>query len=165
FTDPKRGEELVAQGLRDAPDLPLVHATASQLALARSDLPRALAEAQRAVELGPEDQPSWVQLGTVHQARIRERQQRGQRPSSEMFESAIAAFERVDQLAGGHVRAQVERARTLGVWGRRDEARAAYQAAIEPAQRQKNEIDVVAPPMAPHDYPPAGPDNRHRRPP
>src|SRR5262249_60737906 len=70
FSDPKRAEDLVAQGLRDAPDLPLVHATASQLALVRSDLARALAEAERAVELGPEDQPSWVQLGTVHQARI-----------------------------------------------------------------------------------------------
>ena len=152
FSDPKRAEELVAQGQREAPDLPLVHTTASQLALARSDTGRALEEAQRAVALGPEDEASWVQLGTVHQARIRERQQRGRRPTPEMFESAIAAFGRVDQLAGGHVRAQVERARTLGVWGRRDEAAAGYKAAIELAVRQKNPLDTVAAATALDDY-------------
>ena len=163
FSDPKHAEELVERGLRDAPELPVVHATASQLALVRSDTARALEEAQRAVELGPEDQPSWVQLGTVHQARIRERQQRGRRPSREMFEAAVAAFERVDQLAGGHVRAQVERARTLGVWGRRDEARAAYEGAIELAQQRKNAIDVVAAATALDDYARELHDNDLRR--
>ena len=163
FSDAKRAEELVEQGLREAPDLPLVHSTASQLALVRADTARALEEAQRAVELGPEDQPSWVQLGTVHQGRIRERQQRGKRPTPEMFESAIAAFERVDQLAGGHVRAQLERARTLGVWGRRDEARAAYQAAIELAQSRKNPIDVVAAATALDDYAREAHDSELRR--
>jgi tetratricopeptide (TPR) repeat protein len=163
FSDPKRAEELIAQGQREAPDLPLVHATASQLALAHSDTGRALEEAQRAVDLGPEDQGAWVQLGTVHQARIRERQQRGRRPTQEMFESAIAAFERVDQLADGHVRAQVERARTLGVWGRRDEAAAAYKAAIELAVRRKNPVDTVAAATALDDYARELHDNDLRR--
>ncbi len=144
FTDPKRARELVEMGLERAPELPVVHVTASQLALAEGATKRALAAAQRAVELGPEDPAAWVQLGTVHQARIRESQQRRRRPTPEMFESAIAAFERLDQLEGGHPRAQVERARTLGVWGRHEEAVAGYKAAIELAIRKHNPVDAAA---------------------
>jgi tetratricopeptide (TPR) repeat protein len=144
FQDPKRAEELVERGLREAPDLPAVHVTASQLALAQGSTKRALAAAERAVELGPEDPTALVQLGTVHQARIREAQQRRRRATPEMFESAIAAFERLDRLEGGHPRAQVERARTLGVWGRHAEAVDGYKAAIELAVSRGRLVDAVA---------------------
>jgi tetratricopeptide (TPR) repeat protein len=144
FHDAERARELVELGLREAPELPAVHVTASQLALAQGNTRRAREAAERAVELGPEDPAALVQLGTAHQARIRERQQRGLRPTPEMFESAIAAFERLDRLSGGHPRAQVERARTLGVWGRQAEAVDGYKAAIELALRQGRPIDAAA---------------------
>jgi tetratricopeptide (TPR) repeat protein len=115
------------------------------------------------VELGPEDPVALVQLGTVHQARIRESQQRGRRPTPEMFESAIAAFERLDRLEGGHARAQVERARTLGVWGRHAEAVDAYKAAIELAVRQGRPVDAVAAGEALAEYARQRGDNELRR--
>jgi tetratricopeptide (TPR) repeat protein len=144
FSDPVRAHELVVRGLREAPDLALVHVAGSQLALAQGRTRRALAEARRAVQLAPEDDAAWVQLGTVQQARIRERQRRGRAPTSEMFESAIAAFERVDRLRGGDPRALVERARTLGAWGRHAEAVAAYKAAIELAILKGSALDAAA---------------------
>jgi tetratricopeptide (TPR) repeat protein len=144
FHDAERARELVERGLREAPELPAVHVTASQLALAQGRTRRALAAAERAVELAPEDPAALVQLGTVHQARIRESQQRRRPPTDEMFESAIAAFERLDRISGGHPRAQVERARTLGVWGRHAEAIDAYKAAIELALRQGRPLDAAA---------------------
>jgi predicted Zn-dependent protease len=115
------------------------------------------------VELGPEDPSAWVQLGTVHQARIRESQQRKRRPEPEMFESAIAAFERLDQLEGGHPRAQMERARTLGVWGRHDEAVAGYKAAIELAVRHQSPVDLAAAGEALDSYARGRRDNDLRR--
>jgi len=163
FHEPKRARELVEQGLRDAPELPVVHMTASQLALAAGNTRRALEAAERAVELDPEDTAAWVQLGTVHQARIRESQQRRRRPAPEIFEAAIAAFERVAQLEGGHVRAQVERARTLGVWGRHDDAVAGYKGAIELAVRKGNAIDAAAAGAALDSYARERRDNDLRR--
>jgi tetratricopeptide (TPR) repeat protein len=144
FADARRARELVERALRDAPELPLVHVTASQLHLAQGRTQAALAEAERGVELAPEDPSALVQLGTVHQARIRDSQRRRRPPDPEIFESAIAAFERLDRVSGGNVRAQVERARTLGVWGRHDEAVAAYKAAIELARQRGLAVDVVA---------------------
>jgi tetratricopeptide (TPR) repeat protein len=163
FHDAKRAGELVARGLQDAPELPVVHVTASQLALAQGSTARALAAAERAVELGPEDPTVWVQLGTVHQARIRESQQRKRRPEPEIFEAAIAAFEHLDRLEGGHPRAQIERARTLGVWGRHDEAVAGYKAAIELAVRNGNPIDSAAAGEALDSYARGRRDNDLRR--
>jgi tetratricopeptide (TPR) repeat protein len=163
FHDPKRARELVDLGLEQAPDLPAVHVTASQLALAQGSTRRALAAAERAVELDPEDPAAWVQLGTVHQARIRESQQRKRRPAPEIFEAAIAAFERFDQLEGGHPRAQVERARTLGVWGRHEDAVAGYKAAIELAVRRQSPVDAAAAGEALDSYARERRDNELRR--
>ncbi len=163
FHDAKRARELVERGLREAPELPVVHVTASQLALAQGNPTRALAAAERAVEFAPEDPAALVQLGTVHQARIRESQQRGRRPTPEMFESAIAAFERLDRLEGGHPRAQVERARTLGVWGRHAEAVEGYKGAIELALRQGRPVDAAAAGEALAGYARQRADNELRR--
>lgn len=163
FSDQARAAELVESALRDAPDVAIVHVTASQLALARGDTASALEAARRATELGPEDEAAWVQLGSVHQARIRESQQRRRRPTPEMFEAAIAAFERVDQMKGGHPRAQVERARTLGVWGRHEEAAAGYRAAIELSRSRGNAVDALAAALAFDDYARERRDNALRR--
>jgi len=144
FHDVDRARELVEIGLREAPELAVVHVTASQLALAEGSTRRAVEAAQRAVELAPDDPAALVQLGTVHQARIRESQQRRRPPTPEMFQSAIDAFERLDRVSGGHPRAQVERARTLGVWGRHAEAIDGYKAAIELALTQGKPVDAAA---------------------
>jgi tetratricopeptide (TPR) repeat protein len=144
FQDPKRARELVNIGLREAPDLPLVHVTASQLALAQGRTQAALVEAERAAELGPEDPGPLVQLGAVHQARIRESQRRRQRPPDDAFEAAIAVFEKLDRLAEGSPRARMERARTLGAWGRHAEAVAGYEAAIDLAVERGLVAEAVA---------------------
>jgi len=163
FSDPQRAAELVETALRERPDVAIVHVTASQLALARADTAGALEAARRATELDPDDETAWVQLGSVHQARIRESQQRRRRPAPEIFEAAIEAFERVDRMKGGHPRAQVERARTLGVWGRHEEAAAGYRAAIELARQRGNAIDAVAAALAFDDYARERRDNALRR--
>jgi tetratricopeptide (TPR) repeat protein len=163
FSDQKRAAELVETALRERPDVAIVHVTASQLALARGDTAAALEAARRATELGPDDEATWVQLGSVHQARIRESQQRRRRPAPEVFEAAIEAFERVDRMKGGHPRAQVERARTLGVWGRHEEAAAGYRAAIELARSRGNAVDAVAAALAFDDYARERRDNALRR--
>jgi tetratricopeptide (TPR) repeat protein len=144
FHDRERARQLVQRGLGEAPDLPLVHVTASQLALAQGNTRRALTAVQRAEQLAPEDPTVLVQLGTVHQARIHETRRRGGRPTEEMFESAIGAFERLDRLEGGSPRAQIERARTLGAWGRHAEAVQAYKGAIELAVGKGRPDDAVA---------------------
>ncbi len=163
FHDSARARDLVQRGLREAPDLPLVHVTASQLALAQGDTRRALAAAQRAEQLAPEDPTVLVQLGTVHQARIQQSRRRGRRPEPEIFESAIAAFERLDRLEGGSPRAQVERARTLAAWGRHAEAVDAFKGAIELAVRQGRPADAAAAGEALDAYARGRRDNELRR--
>jgi tetratricopeptide (TPR) repeat protein len=134
--DPKRARELIELGLQRAPDRPNVQQQRAFVALARGDLPEALAAAQRAVELDPESGARWSQLGKVHQARILKHQLEGKPVPAELFQAALDAFARADALAQGDARAQAESARVLAAWpGRGEEAQAGHRAALETAKR------------------------------
>ena len=137
FGDPKRARELVQRGLERAPDRTDVQLTRAHVALASGDVEEALLAAERATQLEPASSASWAQLGKVHQARIRKHQIEGTIAPPEVFQAALDAYARVDQIENGDVRAQVERARILAVReGHRGEALAAHRAALEVAKRR-----------------------------
>ena len=135
FDDPKRARELVQLGLERAPQHANVHRQRAYVALARGDVDEALLAAQRAVELEPESSACWLELGMVHQAHIRKQQLKGAPAAPEVYQAALDAFARADGIAKGDARAQVESARVLASWpGHREQALAAYRAAIETAK-------------------------------
>ena len=132
FGDPKRARELVQLGLERAPDRSDVQLTRAHVALASGDLEEAQARRRSAPSSSsPSRARAWAQLGKVHQARIRKHQIAGEIAPPEVFQAALDAFARVDQIEKGDAHAQVERARILAAWaGHRDEALAAHRAAI-----------------------------------
>jgi len=143
FQDPKRARELLRRGLREAPELAVVQRTRAHLAIVTGDTRTALEAAKKAVAIDPEDVANWVELGSVHQARIVERQKKRLPPRKAIFEDALAAFDRVDELKGGFPRARLEKARVFGAWPRhRAEAKATYQDALALAKRQESPLEI-----------------------
>jgi tetratricopeptide (TPR) repeat protein len=122
------------------PDDPRVRRTESALALVRGDASAALAAARAALDLAPDDADSWAQLGSAHMGRIREARARGAEPADALYEEAIAAFDKVDALEGGHVGARLEKAHVYGSWRNHGaDAVAAYRSAIALAQERDNQ--------------------------
>ncbi len=144
--DRARGGELLAKAEAVAPDSAPVFRARSELALLDRDPDAAIAAARRAAELAPEDPESHVQLGRVHQLRIREQQALGRAADAALLQPALAAFERADQLGKGNVSLRLERARLYASWPGHDaEARAAYEDAIGLAQQQgAADLQIVA---------------------
>jgi tetratricopeptide (TPR) repeat protein len=147
FKNPTRAHELLQRGLREAPELVVVQRARAYLAVVDGDTRTALAAAEKAIAIDPEDVASWAELASVHLARILERQKKRLPPRNEIFEDALAALDRVDQLKGGSVRARLEKARVFKLWPRhRAEARATYEDALALAKSQKSpgEIRIAA---------------------
>jgi tetratricopeptide (TPR) repeat protein len=147
FSDPERADEIIAEGLSRAPDDPLVHVTRSERALTKNDTSEALAAILTAVELNASDIDIWIQLGRVHQARIREiRLIENGTPDDSIFEAAIEAFEKGDEITeGGHVGARIERARVYASWrAHMDEAEAAYRYAIDLALEHADADEILS---------------------
>ena len=136
FDDPKRARALVQLGLERAPDQPNVQRQRAYVALARGDVEEAQQAAERAVELEPESSARWSELGRVHQARIRKHQLEKTPAPAEVYQAALDAFARADDIAKGDARAQVESARVFSTWpGHWEQALAVHRAAIETAKR------------------------------
>jgi tetratricopeptide (TPR) repeat protein len=164
FEDRKRARELIELALERAPDEPNVHQQRAYVALARGDLPEALAAAQRAVELDPESSARWTQLGKVQQARILKHQLEGTQVPPELYQAALDAFAKADALAQGDARAQAESARVLAAWpGHRDQALAGYRGAIETAKRAADPEARIFAAKAFDDYARGQRDNALRR--
>lgn len=107
-----------------------VHMAGVNLALAESDVPEALVAALTAAELAPEEPEVHLQLGLVHQARIRQRQMEKQEVADALFEDALQAFERARELASDaedpatqslRLRAWVEEVKVQARWPGHDE--------------------------------------------
>ncbi|MBW2288292.1 MAG: tetratricopeptide repeat protein [Deltaproteobacteria bacterium] len=128
------------------PEAGVVYGAEAELLLYRNDPETALAAAQRAVELAPEDGELWLQLGRVHQGRIRMKQLLKKPVDREIRHEAIAAFEKADELSGGSVGARLERARMLSQNKQsRDAAQDAYIEAVELAKEQgKPDVHFMA---------------------
>jgi tetratricopeptide (TPR) repeat protein len=135
-TAPQRAEQLIARALAAHPDDARVHRSESRLAAKLGRTTRALAAAEKGLELAPDDPDSWSQLGSAHLALAKEQIQAGA-PNPETFEAGLDAFQKVDDMTGGHVGARLERARLLGRWpGHHDEAVRTYRSAIALAKEQ-----------------------------
>jgi tetratricopeptide (TPR) repeat protein len=136
---PQVARRILQRVKAEHPDDPRVHRTESALALVRGDPTAALAAARAALDLDPDDPDSWAQLGSAHKGRIREARARGAEPADALYEEAIAAFDKVDELEGGHVGARLEKAHVYGSWrNHSDDAVAAYRSAIALAQQRDN---------------------------
>jgi tetratricopeptide (TPR) repeat protein len=132
-TDLKRADAIIQTALELAPDDPRVHRRHAEFALVLSDTEKGLDAALIAIELAPDDPTNYLALGSVYQAKLREQQLAGEQPSEELYRSALDAFERAD-AGEASLQARIQRARTLGSWsGHREEAQAAFQAALERA--------------------------------
>jgi tetratricopeptide (TPR) repeat protein len=132
FSDPERADAIIQEGLRKAPDNPIVHVTRSERALTKNDTREALAAALTAVELNRSNPQYLMQVGRVHEARIREARLIARvTPDESIYQAAIEAFEKADEVSGGSVLAQLERARVLATWkGHVEEAEEAYRNAV-----------------------------------
>jgi tetratricopeptide (TPR) repeat protein len=136
-SDRARADALVAEALARSPEKPIVHRTVSELALLDGRAADAEAAARRALELGPQDPESWLQLGRAGQGLIRADQERRRTTEPRVFADAVAAFERADALRGGDVGARLERARVLQSWpGHVQEARDGFLSALELVRAQ-----------------------------
>lgn len=147
LSDPQRVDEIIEASLLRAPDDPLVHLGRSERALTQRDTREALAAALTAVELAGNQPNVWIQVGRVHQARIREARLIDEIvPDDSIFEAAIAAFEKSDELEeGGYVGALVERARVYGTWeGHGNQAEQAYRDAVALAEEGGDPDMIVA---------------------
>ena len=138
--DLERAAEIGRLALELAPDDPRVYQKRAQLALVGGSTDRALDAALTAIELSPDHPESHLALGSVYQAKIREHRLADEEVPEELYRSAIEAFERADS-GGMSVQALIERARTLASWpGHREEANAAFQAALERAVELEDQI-------------------------
>ncbi|MDJ0864608.1 MAG: tetratricopeptide repeat protein [Myxococcota bacterium] len=135
FDDTERAEQLITRALELEPANALGHVRRSELALAQGDADAALEAALTAIEVDPDDPLGHSQLGFVHQARIRESRLSRETPPDELFEAALAAFRRADELLGGGPNVRVETARVYATWpGHREEAYQAYRDAFDIAK-------------------------------
>lgn len=143
-TAPRRANQILAQAKARFPDDPQVHRGESKIAVAERDPERALAAARRAVELAPDDQENWIQLGAAWASRIRDLHRKKLPDDPETFEAGIAAYRKVDDLAGGHVGARVEIARLQGQWtGHEQEAPDSFRSAIALAKQNDDDASVA----------------------
>jgi tetratricopeptide (TPR) repeat protein len=150
---PQLAQRLLQSVKRQHPDDPRVHRTESALALVRGDPAAALAAARAALELAPDDAESWTQLGSAHKGRIRETRARGGDPADALYEEAIAAFDRVDELESGHVGARLEKAHVYGSWKDHSaDAIVAYRSAIALARQRENREHWLGAALAMEEY-------------
>lgn len=150
---PQLAQRILLRVKQHHPDDPRVHRTESALALVRGDPAAALAAARAALDLAPDDAESWTQLGSAHKGRIREARARGGDPADALYEEAIAAFDRVDELENGHVGARLEKARVYGSWKNHSaDAVAAYHSAIGLARQRDNREHWLGAALAMEEY-------------
>lgn len=135
--DTKRAEELVKDALQREPQNPLVHLRRAEIALVRADTQEALAAAKTAIELDPKDGIHQMTLGIVHEARIREIRVKKGTPTEDLFQQALDAFKRSDELYGGSVNARLQLGKVYASWGNHDrEASEALRGAVEIANQK-----------------------------
>jgi tetratricopeptide (TPR) repeat protein len=133
-------ETVIETAVQRHPDAAAIHSTQAELFLYRNDPERALAAAVKATELDPDDVGAWMQLGRVHEGRLRMAELKKERPQKGIRQAGISAFARADELAGGLVQARVERARLLGLRKTaRAEAMDAFVDAVELAEEQDDD--------------------------
>lgn len=128
FQDTPRAEQIVKDVLAREPDNALAHLRVAELSLAKGDTKTALSSVLTAIELDPKDGLYPYNLGVVQQARIREMRGSKEMPPDSVFQAALDAFRKSDQLYGGNLNARLMLARTYASWpGHEKEAEAALR--------------------------------------
>ena len=137
--DLERARSLTEAVLERDPANALAYVRRAQIELVEEDIPAALTSATTAVELDPESEAAWLNLGQVHMARLRAITLRGEKPDSEIHESAFAALEKALSLEGPGGMAQVDIARIVAsIPGRQAEGLEALRKAALDAAAAKN---------------------------
>jgi tetratricopeptide (TPR) repeat protein len=135
--DTKRAEELVNEALQREPQNPLVHLRRAEVALVRANTGEALAAAMTAMELDPKDGIYPMTLGIVNQARIREARLHGGKAGDDLFQQALDAFTKADDLYVGSTYVRIQRGKVYATWGgHAKEAGEAFRAAVEIANQK-----------------------------
>jgi tetratricopeptide (TPR) repeat protein len=139
----RRARELVNRGLAEAPDDGEVQRALSQLALVEGNVALAFTAARRGIQLEPNKPAAWAQLGAVHLAWIGARHRQGLPRSDDLFEGALKAFLKLEEVMGGESpRARLEQARVYGFWGRHRQARSTFRGAILLAKEKGPPVEV-----------------------
>ena len=131
FQDTPRADEIVRAALEREPDNALAHLRAAEVALAKDDTKTALASVLTAIELDPKEGLYPYNLGVVRLASIRETRAKQEQPPDSLFQAALDAFRKSDQLYGGNLNARLMLARTYASWpGHEKETEAALRDGI-----------------------------------
>jgi tetratricopeptide (TPR) repeat protein len=146
--DPKRSEALVKSVMEREPANPRAQLVRMELALHQSNTQEALAAAMTGLELAPKDPLYHLQLGLVQEARILEARSQGKEPPEALYQAALDAFQKADELYGGNSVARIHIGRTYVRWpAKRDQAAAVLRSAIEVANQKgdlKDRQDAAA---------------------
>lgn len=139
FDDTARAEELVNEVIQREPSNATGYVRRSEIALARAKTEDALQAALTATELAPKNGISWMQLGIVHLARIREHTLKGESIPNTLFQEAEKAFQRTAEIFPDGHRVRVELGRLYAIWpGHAAEAEAAFRDAIAVASTDRH---------------------------
>jgi tetratricopeptide (TPR) repeat protein len=134
FDDTARAEQLVKGVLEREPKNAEAYVRKSEIALARSKSDDALQAALTAQQLAPDDGMTWMALGIVQMARIREHSIKNEPVPQSLFEDAEKAFKGAIARFKIGVNARIELARLYAIWpDHRDQAKQAYRDAIAAA--------------------------------
>jgi tetratricopeptide (TPR) repeat protein len=139
FDDVERAEKIVAEVLEKEPGNDFAYVVRSRLELAKRNPDAALQAALTAVELDPDTHHTFEQLGKVHQARIRQLQAQEEEVPDEIFEAALAAFDKAVAVSPDlfRWRLHAERGKLYAAWaGHRVQAVEAYRQAVLGAEAQ-----------------------------
>ena len=137
FQDPARVEQIVKDVLSREPANALAYLRLAELGLAKDDTKAALSAVMTAIELDPKDGLYPFNLGVVQQAQIREMRGKKEQPPDTLFQAALDAFRKSDELYGGNLNAKLMIARTYASWpGHEKEAETALRETLAYAKEK-----------------------------
>jgi len=153
FQDTPRADEIVRATLAREPDNALAYLRAAEVALAKDDTKTALASVLTAIELDPKEGLYPYNLGVVRLAVIRETRLKHEQPPDSLFQAALDAFRKSDQLYGGNLNARLMLTRTYASWPEHEkETEAALRDSLAFAKEKGTPKDRQAAAQAVLDY-------------
>ncbi|MCG8588029.1 MAG: tetratricopeptide repeat protein [Proteobacteria bacterium] len=139
FDEPDRANEILSQVLETDPSNSLAYVVRSRIAVVQNDINAALEAAFAAVELDSESPLAHLQLGKVHQARIRAMQIDEVAIPERAFQNAVKAFAKARETEDedGQWQARFQAAKVYAAWpGHEADAEAEIRAAAALGREQ-----------------------------
>jgi len=145
--------EMIQSALKLHPNSAPIYTTQAEFLLYMNDPEQALMAATKATELDPNDHAAWMQLGRVHEGRMRLADLKNEPLDKQIRRDGIAAFERADEIAGGSVAARIELARLTAMRKpSRKQAKEIFHSAVELAKEQGDALDHFAAAQAAEEF-------------